>query len=387
MKNALILDWSAIIKNRLYSLLSADLPMTRMNEIEEIRFRIARKLYPLIDELKPEVIIVAKDNKRDGKRNYWREGYQKLWYSKNIKEGYSPSENLHLVNIDNKWYPIHEDEGGIHKGKAFTKKNCPKDIEDPAIPSTVEQLKALAPLYKGNRSKQEWVFEMSEEDFSEAMDQAAIDVCGLAPKGRIVDADLAEADDIGAVLSLKYHENYQHTLVTIDSDWYQLQRNNTTIYNIGKEEYVDTPDVDRFILEKIIQGDTGDGVSSTWIDGQAVNIGKTKAPKIVDEGRVGDINEAVLARNKKLITLDLDTIPKIVQKNIIGEASKKVNTVRTNWMTFTLTKKDIEGLGKTETFTVASGGGSVLTKKYAPTPIIEKVAHWSGDSDPDELPF
>lgn len=375
LRKALILDWSAIVKNRLASLLSAEMPMTRMDEIEEVRYRIARMLYPIVAEHSPEVIIVAKDNKKDGKRNYWREGYLKMWYSKNIKQATSDGE-LYL-NIDNKWYKTFEDESGVKLGDKLTKKDTPKDLEE-CNELTPEQLKMICPKYKGKRKNAEWVYEMTEEEFNTAMDKAAIDVCGLADKGRIIDADLAEADDVAAVLSLNFHENCQHILVTVDSDWFQLKRNNTLVYNIYRNEWVDLENPDEFVLTKIIQGDTGDGVSSTWVDGKSVNIGKTKAPEYLN--KTHELNQEVFQRNTKLIRLDLDTIPKIVQKNITEEARKPVKVNRTKWLDFTLTEKNIA-----ELMTPNEQGGSLLSKKHEPSPVTKKVVQYN--SDDEELPF
>lgn len=366
MKHNLILDWSAFIRNLLYSLLSKSLPITRVTEIEEIRFRAARKLYKLLKDHSFDTIIIAKDNKDENGRTYWRCNYLQEWYKDNVRQGFSKSMNKHLINIDNKWFTLDMDDFGITRSKkGLTKKDTPNDIDESVELLSRSQLKEVIPEYKGNRSEETWVFEMSKDEWSEAMDRMAEDICGLFPKCKIIDAYGAEADDVAGILaSIGSEKGIRHTLMTHDGDWYQLIDDNTKIYNLAKESWVESiPDY--YLEHKILMGDSGDGISSTWVPGQAVNIGKKKAMDILADGTIDTVDPAALLRNRTLITLDLEHIPKYVKDNILMEARRPWEFPVTAWDDFSLTEKDRELLDAPE--------GSVLHKHWGDTYSVDKV--------------
>jgi len=347
--------------------------MTRATEKDEIRYRIARKMFELVDMVKPTRIIIACDNRKEGKRNYWREGYLARYYATHTKLQCSRTTLGMYVTYNNAWFPY---EDGVIGGK-LTKKATPKDLQDADTALTTKEVEAFAPKYKGTRKASEWVFDTSREEMDEIFNEAALDLTGLFPDCRIVDAELAEADDIAGVLVGMSHQ--PHTLATVDSDWHQLiDSPRVTVLDIRGSVPVlveRTPEEVKYdLMVKIVQGDSGDGVAGTWVDGKAGCLGEVKAKIIVDTEAYDTLDASALERNSKLITLGLDTIPKFVQSNILRELKAcRRGTKKTTWEEFTLVKREQDILTNT---------GSVLSQKYSPSSTnVEPI------DEEEELPF
>lgn len=335
--NLLVIDWFALYRNCLYSLLSGGKPITRATEVDEVRFRIARKIFKLTCQDDYDMVIIAKDYKQDGKRKYWREQWLTDWYLEH-HEQLKSGDNYYL-RFDNKTYLVHMNEGGVHREmKPLTKKDTPKDLEK-FIYAESDVIEPLLPKYKGRRIS-EWIFEMDKAEFDKAMDQTAIDICGLFKKHRIVEVHNAEADDIGAVISIAaVKKGNTCTLVTHDSDWYQLLQPGVRIWNLSHEQWMEE-ELD--LTHKILKGDSGDGISATWVDGKAGGLGEKKARDVLDQGRIDEVNKAVLARNTKLITLDQIAIPSVVWDAILQATREPQVHPKTSWEDFTLTRIEQE---------------------------------------------
>ena len=350
----LIIDWSALCHNRLYSLLSNDMPITRATEEEEIKYRLARRVYELLDLVKPKRVIFACDNKVEGKRNYWRTGYLELYYRKNTKF-FRDTEDRFYVIFDNTLFEYDPETQTL--GAKLTKKNTPSDLELVIIDSPADK---ICPKYKGTRKAAEWVFATPKARMDEIFAETLMELTAVVPDSRIVNAELAEADDIAGVLCGL--AKTPHTLATLDSDWYQLISENVKLVNFGSSElcYIEkTPEEVAYDLQlKILQGDAGDGIKGTWIPGKAGCLGAVKAAKIIEEDKIDTVDVGAYERNRKLITLDIDTIPKIVQKNIKEQVKAKVCSDRElSWEYFTINEKEQRLLTRpTE---------SVLTRKIA----------------------
>jgi hypothetical protein len=354
-KTILVVDWSALTMNRLHSLLSSEMPITRPDEISEIRYRVARKLFPVIEVLDPFMVVYAIDNKVDGIRNYWRLEYLRKYYEANHEIYYSKSEDAYYFHFDNGYRTLGE-EGFTKK---LAKKNVPKDLEiayeysmDDSIPF---------PEYKGSRKNLPWHFEMTKDKYYTAMDTLVKELCGLR-NSRLVDVEGAEADDIAGVLTCS-SDSVNHVLYTHDGDWTQLQSETTHILNLSNGNYLEPIDTHKFIEEKIIMGDSGDGISSTWIKGKATdvrgsdcNLGEKGAKTIWDNQETHLINPEVYKRNRDLIQLNLETIPEDTQKGTLEAIKSPQDFPETTWDHFTLGPLDREQV-------LAETTGSILTRK------------------------
>ena len=304
-KTIFVIDWSAITENRKHSLFSAELPITRPDEISEIRYRVARKLYPIIEELQPFMVVFAIDNKGpNGQRQYWRCDYLQEYYEKNHEIHYSPEEDTYYYRFDNGWRTLEEDG----YSKKLAKKNVPKDLEYLDLTMRRELIGDF-PKYKGNRANLPWDFQMSKELYRTEMGKLLLELAGTVSNSRIVDVHGAEADDVAGVLANTSNQ-VNHVLYTHDGDWTQLQSETTHILNLSTDTYLAPIDTTEFIETKIIQGDSGDGISSTWIEGKATdirskdcNLGAKGASTIWAIQETDLIEDNVYGRNRRLIEL------------------------------------------------------------------------------------
>ena len=354
----LTIDWSALVQNRLYSLLSGDMPLTRATDTEELKYRIARRVFEILDTVKPDSVIIAKDNRTATGRNYWRSGYLDLYYKNNTELFVSDSLAKYYVRFDNQLYNYNY-LGATLEGKV-NKKDTPADLEPSDSPITPKEIVGFCPKYKGNRSGREWVFETTEEEIRELFNQTALDLTAIIPNCRIVDAELSEADDIAGVITHFFRDQPQ-VMATVDSDWYQLinKELNHQVYNIAHMEYVDvnTDQAADDLQLKYVMGDSGDGISGCYIDGKSGRLGVKKAKAVIEAGEVDSINKAVYTRNQKLIGLDCNTIPKIVQRYIMdayGLNERKLEP--TTWEDLTLGERERKVLTK----------GSILEQVHEP---------------------
>ena len=363
-KHILVIDWSMVYQQSLYSLLSGSEPITRATDIEEVRYRMAKKIFKVLDLVKPTNVIIAKDNKKpDGSRNYWREGYLARYYSQNTELMHSAEESKTYVRFDNTIFEYTEEM----LGTKLTKKNTPKDIKLAEFKLIPELIEKFAPKYKGNRSKTEWVFETSREEFLKMADELSESLTHIVPKCRIVNAELAEADDIAGVLTCK-GKGIKHTLLTGDGDWSQLINEDVQVLNPMTLEYLEkTQEEAAFELKvKLVSGDSGDGIRGTYIEGKSGCMGAVKALKVATDNTEEELNQPSFTRNKKLITLDLDTIPKMIQKNIMEslKAAKPSNKLDQTWESVGLPKREQE---------IIIASSSVLTEKHAPSPFADEI--------------
>ncbi len=194
--------------------------------------------------------------------------------------------------------------------------------------------KEYFPQYKAHRkgkreeSKTDWkmIFEFAREllaDIQETFPYKAIRV------------DEAEGDDVIAVLTKYLTENDTWTnnlveepmpilIVSSDGDYKQLHKHkNVRQWNPLMKKFVDKPEKD-FLIEKVIRGDSGDGVPNVLSPDDAFVSGtrqKAVTAKVLEKFKTKTgLNEVELRnfqRNQTLI--DFDYIPQEVQDKILEQ--------------------------------------------------------------------
>jgi len=339
-EKVLAIDWSALVMNRLYSLLSGNMPITRASETEELRYRIGRAVYEMMDITKPTRVHILKDYKEDGKRDYWREDYLIEYYINNTTAYTSGMDTY--IKFDNQLYMYNDGKVG-HK---VTKKNTPSDLIETTL--TPDEIREVCPKYKGGRHA-EWVFLTPKSEVMELFNTIASEMSTFLPKCRVIEAKGAEADDIAGVITRK--SQVPHVLATIDGDWHQLIDDHVTILDLGSSDLRILDKTKKQVADelciKLIMGDIGDNVMGTWIDGKAGRMGKVKATKCFLEGTQDQLNREAYARNNKLITLNLDTIPQWVQDGILASAKNPVQYPgEFTWSNYTLNKRELSLLSR-----------------------------------------
>lgn len=141
---------------------------------------------------------------------------------------------------------------------------------------------------------------------------------------KVIKVDKTEADDIIAVLAKRYKEST--VIISSDGDFKQLLGiNRVKQYHPVNDKFItlDTP-AWKFLLEKVIRGDTGDSIPNVLSDDDVFLEGRRQ--KSVFEKYVDEFQDRLLGkelteeeqkhfvRNVKLI--DFSAIPKDIQQNI-----------------------------------------------------------------------
>lgn len=158
---------------------------------------------------------------------------------------------------------------------------------------------------------------------------------------KIIGSEAAEADDIIGTL-ISYNFNDDHLILSADGDFVQLQRYKVKQYDSIRNRWLKstTPDLD--LNEKIIRGDTGDGIPNILSDADTlVNEGKKQKAmtkkkfqylssidwdKMKSSGENSDLVDRYF-QNKMLI--DLSQTPLDVKEDIVEKYNnyEKKNSV------------------------------------------------------------
>lgn len=197
----------------------------------------------------------------------------------------------------------------------------------------------IFPFYKANRHR---IKEKSKFDFNllaKMVNQIKGELKEFFPY-RVIEAKMAESDDVIAVLS-KLHsvdERYYDTtglvkdadnvmIYSSDNDFLQLSARypNVDCYSFKHKKVISYPDpkeVEKYLIEKCLRGEAGDGIVNVLsTDTSLVKPVKQKSitevwvRPIVESGIIPKEVEDKYLRNRKLI--DFQYIPEEVEKRII----------------------------------------------------------------------
>lgn len=120
--------------------------------------------------------------------------------------------------------------------------------------------KDIFPFYKQHRKKDR---EKSDFDWGaifNILNQIKEELKEYSPY-RVVEVPYAEADDIIAVLTKRFHDNEQILILSSDKDFVQLQKYpGVRQYSPVMKRFINTDNPYAFIKEHIIRGDRGDGI-------------------------------------------------------------------------------------------------------------------------------
>jgi DNA polymerase-1 len=194
--------------------------------------------------------------------------------------------------------------------------------------------KDIFPYYKSNRKKTQNTEEF--ENLFKEIKEFRIELKENFPY-KIIQIWKGEADDIIAVLSQNLSKNNEVIIGSTDKDMFQLANDKVKIYNPIKNEFVEGKDKN-YLLELIMHGDSGDGIPNVRSDDDVFVI-KEKCQKDFGPKTIQNILNTIgfekwyseqpedikkkFQRNKQLISLSLDVIPKELQDKIMEEYKVK----------------------------------------------------------------
>lgn len=155
---------------------------------------------------------------------------------------------------------------------------------------------------------------------------------------KVLNVENAEADDVIATLTEKFHEKEKILVVSSDKDFVQLQKyNNVFQYSPYKDGFIRESNPRRFIKEHILRGDRGDGIpnflspDNTFVTGERQKtITKKKMDEwlITDPAKFLDTQVKITGFNRNQILVDFDKIPATIKASILSayEATTPANT-------------------------------------------------------------
>lgn len=188
--------------------------------------------------------------------------------------------------------------------------------------------KSIFRYYKGARKKMRDKSEVDFEQVYKMFDELTDDLKNHFP-WKVVGVDRAEADDIIAVLTTKFHLSEKIMIISSDKDFLQLQQYpNVYQYSpITKKELVESnPQV--ALREKIIRGDVGDGIPNCktrddifMSDGKSISITKSWIEPLLRSPNIDNLltEDEKIKFNRNSLLIDLSNIPKDISDSILEE--------------------------------------------------------------------
>lgn len=190
--------------------------------------------------------------------------------------------------------------------------------------------KDIFPYYKAGRKKNREKSSLNWHLIFDILGRFKTDLKENFPY-KVIDVEGAEADDIIGTLAPRYVAHEDVLILSSDGDFLQLQKYNTGKYQIKQynptaKKYIVSNDPHKDLKEKIIRGDSGDGIpnvlsaSDSFVNGiKQKSITEPKLQVMLSEDWEDWDNEYAKTnfdRNRRLI--DLSFIPAELKQEIIN---------------------------------------------------------------------
>ena len=204
----------------------------------------------------------------------------------------------------------------------------------------------LFPYYKANRRKATENSELDWRQLFECLNRIRAELKEFFPY-RVIDIESAEADDIISTL-VRIHPFEKILILSGDKDFIQLHSyGNVTQYDPTRKKWVSHPDPERYLLEHVLKGDSGDGVPNILSPDNCFVVGERQKPltqKKIDalieldlEGKHDHPMARNYMRNKQLI--DLRMVPKEIGKKVMISYDEQNNRDRSKLMGYFIANK------------------------------------------------
>lgn len=218
--------------------------------------------------------------------------------------------------------------------------------------------KEIFPYYKWDRKKARSK-EYSDLDWKivfTVIDTIVSDLTKYFPY-KVIHLDKAESDDVIAVLTKKLTKDGKDVLiVSSDKDFIQLQKYKG-VYQVSPfkdKQFITDKNPIRYLQEKVLKGDSGDGVPNVLSEGDVFAKGGRQAPlrkskieEMIEHSPLYSTDKELkerFIRNSTLI--DFDYIPPEIENDILSEYNKDKDYKR----------------GKLFNFLMSNGCGSLVEK-------------------------
>ena len=184
--------------------------------------------------------------------------------------------------------------------------------------------KKIFPYYKANRKKSQEKSELDWKQIFECLNKIRAELKEFFPY-RVIDIESAEADDIIATLATNIDTKDDTLILSGDKDFIQLHvYSNVKQYDPVRKKWIQHDNPQRYLLEHVLKGDSGDGIPNVLSPDNCFVIGERQKPLtskritallLQGENFTDSIIERNYSRNKQLI--DLSMIPEDLRQKII----------------------------------------------------------------------
>lgn len=190
--------------------------------------------------------------------------------------------------------------------------------------------KEIFPYYKASRKKNREKSNLDWHLIFDILGKFKLELKENFPY-KVIDVEGAEADDIIGTLAPRHVAHEDVLILSSDGDFLQLQKYNTgkfaiKQYNPTKKQYLVSKNPHDELKEKIIRGDTGDGIpnvlspSDSFVNGiKQKSLTEPKIQKMMTENWEDwedEYSKTNFDRNRQLI--DLSYIPSELKQEIIN---------------------------------------------------------------------
>ena len=203
------------------------------------------------------------------------------------------------------------------------------------------------PYYKANRKKAQEKSEMDWKSIFECMNKIRAELKEYFPY-RVIDIESAEADDIIAPLVNDVIAPEGFLILSGDKDFIQLHKyDNVKQYDPVRKKWISHEDPERYLMEHVLKGDSGDGVPNILSPDNCLVVGERQ--KSLTQKKIDGLIELDLdgkfdhplfknyMRNKTLI--DLRNVPSEISAKIIELYDKQEGKGRDKLMNYFMANK------------------------------------------------
>lgn len=188
--------------------------------------------------------------------------------------------------------------------------------------------KSIFPYYKARRQKSR---EVSPIDWSQVFvffNKIKTEIKENFPY-KVISVEAAEADDIIAALTKKFHKQEKILVLSTDKDFIQLQKYpGVSQYSPIKKTYIKSQNPKMDLKEHIIRGDSGDGIPN-FMSPDDCFITKTRQKSVMTKKLVSWLDEdpenfcqdseQLRGYHRNAMLIDFEFIPSWLTENIIQE--------------------------------------------------------------------
>lgn len=207
--------------------------------------------------------------------------------------------------------------------------------------------RATFPYYKASRKKSRDESELDWNAIFTALNKIREELKTFFPY-KVIQIETAEADDVIGTIShlcgTVLNSGEPILILSSDKDYIQLHKYaNIKQFDPIRKRWITHSDPDKYLLEHIIKGDTGDGVPNILSNDNCFVVGERQKPitqKRMSEFTAGINNEQILRnfkRNQALI--DLSQVPSNIKNQVIERFEEENTKDKSQLFNYFMTNK------------------------------------------------